>query len=43
MANLDKYLLEFEKNATKKVIKVHFAIDALEHNQIFCKDFKRKM
>jgi len=34
MANLDKYLLEFEENATKKGIKVHFAIDAKEHNEI---------
>jgi L-lactate dehydrogenase complex protein LldF len=34
MANLDKYLLEFEKNATAKGITVHFAKDALEHNQI---------
>ena len=34
MANLDKYLLEFEKNATKKGIKVHFAMDAKEHNEI---------
>lgn len=34
MANLDKYLLEFEENATKKGIKVHFAMDAKEHNEI---------
>ncbi len=34
MANLDKYLLEFEKNATEKGITVHFAKDALEHNEI---------
>jgi L-lactate dehydrogenase complex protein LldF len=34
MANLDKYLLEFEKNATAKGITVHFTKDALEHNQI---------
>ena len=34
MANLDKYLLEFEKNAMAKGIKVHFAIDANEHNEI---------
>lgn len=34
MANLDKYLLEFEKNATKKGITVHFAYDAKEHNEI---------
>ena len=34
MANLDKYLLEFEKNATEKGITVHFACDAKEHNEI---------
>ena len=34
MANLDKYLLEFEENAIKKGIKVHFASDAKEHNEI---------
>ncbi len=34
MANLDKYLLEFEQNATAKGIKVHFAADAVEHNEI---------
>ncbi|MBF7065642.1 lactate utilization protein B [Aliarcobacter butzleri] len=34
MANLDKYLLEFEKNATEKGITVHFACDAKEHNKI---------
>ncbi len=34
MANLDKYLLEFEKNANAKGIQVHFAKDAKEHNEI---------
>ena len=34
MANLDKYLLEFQKNASEKGITVHFAKDALEHNEI---------
>ena len=34
MANLDKYLLEFEKNANEKGITVHWAKDAHEHNQI---------
>ena len=43
MANLDKYLLEFEENATKKGIKVHFAFDALEHNQIVAKILKEKV
>ena len=34
MHKLDFYLEEFEKNATKKGIKVHWAKDALEHNEI---------
>ena len=42
MANLDKYLLEFEKNATKKGISVHFAIDAKEHNEIVYRLLKEK-
>lgn len=37
MANLDKYLLEFEENANKKGIKIHFAYDAKEHNEIMYK------
>ena len=40
MANLDKYLLEFEENAIKKGIKVHFAKDAKEHNEIVYKILK---
>jgi L-lactate dehydrogenase complex protein LldF len=42
MANLDKYLLEFEKNASEKGITVHFAIDAKEHNEIVYKLLKEK-
>jgi L-lactate dehydrogenase complex protein LldF len=34
LANLDYYLSEFEKNALKKGIKVHWAKDAKEHNEI---------
>ncbi|AXX91108.1 4Fe-4S ferredoxin [Malaciobacter molluscorum LMG 25693] len=34
MANLDKYLIEFEKNAQERGIKVHWAKDAQEHNEI---------
>lgn len=34
MNKLDFYLEEFEKNATAKGIKVHWAKDALEHNEI---------
>ena len=42
MANLDKYLLEFEKNANAKGIKVHWAKDAKEHNEIAYKLLKDK-
>lgn len=34
LSHLDKYLLEFEKNAIKNGVKVHWAADAQEHNQI---------
>jgi L-lactate dehydrogenase complex protein LldF len=34
MSKLDEYLLEFEKNATAKGIKIHWAKDAQEHNEI---------
>lgn len=34
MANLDKYLVEFEKNAQARGIEVHWAKDAKEHNEI---------
>jgi len=37
MANLDSYLLEFEKNANQRGIKVHFVKDAKEHNKIVYK------
>ncbi len=40
MANLDKYLLEFEKNANAKGIRVHWARDAKEHNEIAYKILK---
>jgi len=42
MANLDKYLLEFEKNANAKGITVHWASDAQEHNEIAYKLLKEK-
>jgi len=42
MANLDKYLLEFEKNANAKGITVHYAQDAQEHNEIAYKLLKEK-
>lgn len=34
LSNLDTYLQAFEKNALKRGIKVHWAKDAKEHNQI---------
>ena len=34
LSNLDNYLLEFEQNAIKNGVKVHWAADATEHNQI---------
>ncbi len=34
ITHLDRYLEEFEKNALKNGIKVHWAIDAKEHNRI---------
>jgi L-lactate dehydrogenase complex protein LldF len=42
MANLDTYLLEFEKNANKKGITVHYAADAKEHNEIAYKLLEAK-
>ena len=42
MANLDTYLLEFEKNANAKGITVHFAVDAKEHNEIAYKLLKER-
>ncbi len=37
MANLDKYLIEFEQNAQERGITVHWAKDAQEHNEIVYK------
>ena len=34
LSNLDNYLAEFEKNAQANGIKIHWAIDAEEHNEI---------
>jgi L-lactate dehydrogenase complex protein LldF len=34
LSNLDAYLIEFEQNAIVNGIQVHWAADALEHNQI---------
>ncbi|NNF32516.1 MAG: lactate utilization protein [Saprospiraceae bacterium] len=34
LSNLDKYLVEFEKNAVQNGIKIHWASNAEEHNSI---------
>ena len=34
LSNLDQYLIEFEQNAIKNGVKVHWATNADEHNQI---------
>jgi len=34
LSNLNQYLQEFEKNALKNGVQVHWAANALEHNQI---------
>lgn len=34
LSNLDNYLVEFEQNAAKNGVKVHWATDAVEHNHI---------
>ncbi|NQY94189.1 MAG: lactate utilization protein, partial [Campylobacteraceae bacterium] len=42
MSKLDYYLEEFEKNAIKNGIKVHWAKDAQEHNEIVYSILKEK-
>ncbi len=42
LSNLHDYLLEFEANATKNGIKVHWAADAEEHNAIVYSILKEK-
>ena len=37
LSNLDNYLLQFEENAIKNGIKVHWAKNATEHNEIVLK------
>ena len=34
LSNLDNYLIQFEENALKNGIQVHWAVDAEEHNRI---------
>lgn len=42
LGNLADYLEEFERNATKNGIKVHWAADAQEHNEIVLSILKEK-
>lgn len=42
LGDLDNYLLEFEKNATENGIKIHWAVDAGEHNKIVLELLQRK-
>jgi L-lactate dehydrogenase complex protein LldF len=42
LSNLDHLLLEFEANATKNGIQVHWAKDAQEHNQIVLDILKKQ-
>ena len=42
ISHLDSYLEEFEKNALKNGIKIHWAIDSDEHNKIVEKILKNK-
>jgi L-lactate dehydrogenase complex protein LldF len=42
LSNLDDYLIQFEKNATKNGIIVHWAKDADEHNQIVLRILQAK-
>jgi len=41
LSNLDNYLLEFERNAQRNGIQVHWAIDAKEHNEIILEIIKQ--
>jgi L-lactate dehydrogenase complex protein LldF len=41
LSNLSNYLIEFEKNAIANGIKVHWAADAKEHNEIVHKIIKK--
>src|SRR5215831_18922947 len=34
LSNIDKYLMQFEANATRNGVVVHWAADAKEHNDI---------
>jgi len=41
LSNLDQYLTEFEENAIRNGVTVHWAIDAEEHNQIILNILKQ--
>ncbi|SMO46894.1 LutB/LldF family L-lactate oxidation iron-sulfur protein [Solitalea koreensis] len=41
LSQLDEYLLEFERNALKNGVHVHWAADAKEHNEIVLKILKK--
>ena len=41
LSNLHQYLLQFEQQAQKNGITVHWAADAQEHNEIICSILKR--
>lgn len=41
LSNLSNYLIEFEKNATRNGITVHWAADAHEHNEIIYSIIKK--
>ena len=42
LSNMDRYLEEFERNALANGVKVHWAADATEHNQIIHEIIKSK-
>lgn len=42
LSHLDTYLIEFEKNALQNGIKVHWALNAEEHNEIVLKILQEK-
>lgn len=42
LANLDDYLIQFEENATRNGVTVHWAANAQEHNQIILDILRKK-
>ena len=41
LSNLDEYLIQFEKNAKANGVEVHWAADAVEHNEIILSIIKK--